>query len=305
VRTKKTKQVPGVNRMKQIEFRWPEGKTGALTTSWDDGTIHDRRLVEILNRHGLKGAFNLNSGRLGRKVRSWHEIIAAAEVQALYAGHEVACHGVTHPSLQELADDQIRAELLEDRRSLERLVGYPVRGLALPNGSWDRRVLRIAKECGLVYSRPTTRHDNFFLPLDFMDWHTTAHHKTDLTSLWKKFSACRRPAKLFYLWGHSYEFDNDQNWPLIEDFAALAGPSEKVWHATNMQICEYVTAWRNLQFTADLDRTRNISHLKLWYAYENDVFSIRPNETVAVPIDGNYEQAAPSSDAPERRPPRP
>ena len=268
--------------MKRIEFRWTEGKAGALTTSWDDGTVHDRRLVEAFNRHGVKGTFNLNSGQFGAKPKAWHARIEASEVKALYAGHEVACHSVTHPSLADLADDQIRTELLEDRRQLERLVGYPVRGMALPNGSWDHRVLRIARECGIVYSRPVTRHNAFTLPLDFMDWQTTTHHKADLSALWKKFMESRKATKLFYLWGHSYEFEDDQNWPLIEDFAALAGPAAGVWHATNMQVYEYVTAWRNLQFSVDMDLVRNISRLTLWFALDGSVRSIQPGEVLTV-----------------------
>ena len=268
--------------MKRIEFRWFEGKAGALTSSWDDGTIHDRRLVGIFNQSGLKGTFNLNSGRFGDEPKGWHARVSASEVKLLYEGHEVACHSVTHPSLQELADDQIRAELLEDRRQLERLVGYPVRGMALPNGSWDHRVLRIAKECGIVYSRPVTRHGGFTLPLDFMDWHTTTHHKTDLAALWQKFMESGRPSKLFYLWGHSYEFDQDKNWPLIEDFAALAGNADNVWQATNMQVYEYVMAWRNLQFSVDMDQVRNTSHLTLWYALGGAILMIKPGETVEI-----------------------
>ena len=36
--------------MKNIVYCFPDGKPQALTFSYDDGTIHDRRLVEIFNR---------------------------------------------------------------------------------------------------------------------------------------------------------------------------------------------------------------------------------------------------------------
>ena len=45
---------------------YPGGKPGALTLSYDDGREYDRRLVEIMNRYGLKGTFHLNSANLGR-----------------------------------------------------------------------------------------------------------------------------------------------------------------------------------------------------------------------------------------------
>ena len=44
------------------------GKMKALTFSYDDGTLQDRRLVEIFNKYGLKATFNLNSGLLFTKI---------------------------------------------------------------------------------------------------------------------------------------------------------------------------------------------------------------------------------------------
>lgn len=41
---------------------FPDGKKKALTLSYDDGVEQDRRLVEILNRYGIKATFNINSG---------------------------------------------------------------------------------------------------------------------------------------------------------------------------------------------------------------------------------------------------
>ena len=80
--------------MNPISFSWPHGKAGALTSSWDDGTIHDRKLVSIFNRWGLKATWNLNSGMMGLTAAEsgWKDYISASEVKDLYAGHEVACH---------------------------------------------------------------------------------------------------------------------------------------------------------------------------------------------------------------------
>ncbi|MDD3117931.1 MAG: polysaccharide deacetylase family protein, partial [Victivallales bacterium] len=213
--------------MKRIDFAWPQGLSGALTTSWDDGTEFDRRLVEILNAHGIKGTFNLNSGMFGftREQSKWKNYISADEVASLYAGHEVAVHTVSHPWLQRLSDDMIRSEVLEDRRTLEQLVGYPVRGMALPYGTDDERVRAILRSAGIVYVRPVVRNSEpFALPGDFMNWQVTAHHKNDIRLLWKEFVEYHSHSdKLFYLWGHSYEFADNNNWNLIEEFALYAG----------------------------------------------------------------------------------
>jgi len=63
-------------------------------------------------------------------------------VVELYKGHEVACHTYHHPTISRSPLDQTARQVLADRMQLEGVMGYPVRGLAYPNGSWspdDRR----------------------------------------------------------------------------------------------------------------------------------------------------------------------
>ena len=49
--------------MNNIYHCFPGGKHKALTFSYDDGRIFDKRLIEIFNKNGMKGTFNLNAGR--------------------------------------------------------------------------------------------------------------------------------------------------------------------------------------------------------------------------------------------------
>ena len=80
--------------MNKVYCCFPGGKHKALTMSYDDGKQQDRRLVDIFNQNGIKGTFHLNSGFLGDDRH-----IQPDEVRTLYAGHEVACHTVTHPTI--------------------------------------------------------------------------------------------------------------------------------------------------------------------------------------------------------------
>ena len=43
---------------------FPGGKAKALTMSYDDGKLEDIRLLEIFNKYGIKGTFNLNYGEM-------------------------------------------------------------------------------------------------------------------------------------------------------------------------------------------------------------------------------------------------
>ena len=44
-------------------MRFKDGKKKALTLSYDDGVVQDIRLIGILNQYGLKGTFNIGTGR--------------------------------------------------------------------------------------------------------------------------------------------------------------------------------------------------------------------------------------------------
>jgi len=271
--------------MKRIDFAWPEGVPGAFTSSWDDGTIHDRRLIKMLNKYGLKGTFNLNSGRFGAENAGWNSCIVADEVKKLYTGHEVAVHTVTHPWLERQAEDMVLSEVLEDRKNLEKLVGYPVRGMALPMGSYDNRVLAVLRHAGILYVRPTSNNpDKFTLPGDFMVWQSTAHQAADLTALWNEFLTPDRYGnpRLFYLWGHSYEFERDHSWKRIDAFLKKVGKTPKIWFATNMEIYEYVTAWRQLQCSVDVSSIKNCSAVTVWYRYDGKFATIKPGEIVTL-----------------------
>ena len=46
-------------------MRFPEGRLKAVTFSYDDGVRQDERLIEIFDKYGVKGTFNINSGIMG------------------------------------------------------------------------------------------------------------------------------------------------------------------------------------------------------------------------------------------------
>lgn len=75
--------------MNNIYMRFPGGRAKALTLSYDDGVQQDHRLISILNRHGLKCTFNINSGLFPAKGTTFppgqiHRRLTEQEAVALY-----------------------------------------------------------------------------------------------------------------------------------------------------------------------------------------------------------------------------
>lgn len=265
--------------MKQIHLRfWPEGKTKALTMSYDDGMVEDRKLVEIFNRYGIRGTFHLNSGTFqnGRHID-------AGEVASLYDGHEVSVHTLTHPDLTNIPFTELVKEVCEDRKNLERLSGGIVNGMSYPFGRYNQKVVEALKNLGIVYSRTVKSTGNFALPENFMTWHPTTHHKNRLMELCTSFLNMRNTIKwpvLFYVWGHSYEFSNDNNWDLIEEFCKTVSGQPDVWYATNIDIYYYVTAMRALVFSCDNSLVYNPSAIDVWIGVDGQAVKVSAGSSV-------------------------
>ena len=101
-----------------MRFVYPNGLRKALTFSYDDGQSFDRRLAELLRSHGMKGTFHLNSERVGADWGN-EKFITAEELKEVYAGHEIACHGVQHRNPTTITRQQMVLEIQEDRKALE------------------------------------------------------------------------------------------------------------------------------------------------------------------------------------------
>lgn len=255
---------------------WKDGKKCCLTFSYDDAQSYDYKLVEIFNKYGMKCTFNLNSGFM---KDSSH--VAVSDVKNLYFGHEVAVHSHTHPTLTELPSTIILEEILTDKRILEEWTEKTVRGMAYPNGYYDSRVASLCRDCGMNYARTTVATNGFKLPEDFMMWHPTCHHTGNIQKLWEDFiniPTYRLNMPLFYIWGHSYEFNNGNNWNIIQDFCQKAANHPDVWYATNIEAFDYVLAQRSVDYSINKNTAYNPSAVSVWIDVDGTPVELKPGE---------------------------
>ena len=251
---------------------FPGGKSRAFTLSYDDGVVQDRRLAELLRRYGVKCTFNLGSAVL------WHQEIAkipgrpevdvskveAGEVATVYAGHEIAGHGLYHSALDSVGTPLALYEIAEDKRRLEALAGKPLKMFAYPFGFYNKDVVEMLRLAGYQGARTVRSTYGFALPEDFLIWDPTCHHKDErLMELAREFvEGFAIAPRLFYVWGHGYEFDGDDNWSVIEELVEyISGYADSVWFATNGEIIDYVSAYRRLEYSVDGSMIYNPSAL--------------------------------------------
>ena len=256
---------------------FPEGKTKALTMSYDDGQIFDRRLISIFNKYGMKGTFHLNSGILDQE-----NFITKAEVAELYKGHEVSVHAKTHPFLDCIPVEAVIEEIVEDRKSLEDLVGYPIKGMSYPFGAFNEQLIKTLESLGIQYSRTVISHHDFYMPERFLAWNATCHHDDNLMELGQKFSdyKFKGKLKLMYVWGHSFEFERNNNWDLIEKFCKLVSENSEIWFATNIEVMRYTKALKKLEFSAKGDIVYNPTAITVYISVDDKVVKVKAGETI-------------------------
>jgi peptidoglycan/xylan/chitin deacetylase (PgdA/CDA1 family) len=114
--------------------------------------------VPILKKYGLPAGIFVPADNIGKPPR-WEmsdncsdkneTVMSEEQVSELYnSGFEVFSHTLSHPVLIESEDDVLKAEMVESKQILERIIGHEVIGISYPHGACDKRVCAAAKQAG-------------------------------------------------------------------------------------------------------------------------------------------------------------
>ena len=281
-------------------LRFPGGKAKAVTLSYDDGSRCDIRLAETINKYEIKCTFNINSGFIAKE--SGQDKLSKEEIKEyiLDEGHEVAVHGELHRAPGKVRPIEFVTDVLNCRLELENMFGRIIRGMAYPDsgitlimpGMSYEKIRQNLKDLDIVYSRTLGEdNDSFMLPDDWYAWIPTAHHinpnaiayakkfiKMDMKN---RYLSDMQP-RLYYLWGHSFEFDNNNNWELLDELCEVLGGHDDVWYATNIEIYDYVTAYNSLVYSADGTRVYNPTRIDVWFVVDGKLYEVKSGQEIMV-----------------------
>ena len=279
---------------------WPGGREKCLTLSFDDGTVEDERICGMLRERGLRATFNLNPGLFGKDdhlvqpgIDVHHRKIPAQSIAEVYKGFELAVHGYTHASMTANGSAMAAYEIVRAKAELEELVGAPVRGMAWPirfDGSGRTEACELAKACGISYGRTTRRtYSCRGVPADFMTWDAACSFvQPQLADVVAAFLEPPRKGDLgnpylLYVWGHGYEATARGAWGVLEGFLDSVAFDEDVWYATNIEVCDYVTAYRSLVYSSTGRYLFNPSYLDVWLLVDGERLVVPSGKTAIVP----------------------
>lgn len=283
--------------MRSVFMRYPDGKAKALTFSYDDGVHQDERLAGIFDKYGMKGTFNFNCDY------SRGQIYTKEQIKEIFLskGHEIAVHGANHRANGNMRPIEGIIDVLDCRLELEEKCDSIIRGMAYPDtgivqmgnfGTYEM-VKQYLTELDIAYARTLGGDNNSFkLPSDFHAWMPTAHHNNpkimefidefiNIDVSPKSYHA-RRVPRLMYIWGHSYEFDRDNNWEHIENICKKLANNDDIWYATNIEIYDYVQGYKNLRYSANGHKIYNPNLFTIWLDVDSKLYSVKPGETINV-----------------------
>lgn len=270
--------------MNKRVLRFPMGKKKAVTLSYDDNMEADKKLIHLLEKYQMKGTFNLIPGWFAKEGTVYpkeetYRLVTEKMAKEMYDHPlvEVANHGNQHKFMTTLSAAEMADDMLMCRKSLEKLFGRIVRGMAYPYGWYSKELQDVLAMCGVVYSRTVESTHGFELPADWLLWNPTCHHDDEnLMELADEFLAMDVPdaPKLFYIWGHTYEFERNNNWDMFESFMQKISGKEDIWYSTNVEIYDYVQAYERLEFSADGTRIYNPSKIPVWVEIDGNTYKI-------------------------------
>lgn len=279
--------------MSDVFLRYPGGLDKAVTLSYDDGRKTDLKLLEILDSYGLRCTFNIAPEFLAEEGDDSSPYLKKSDIVRLFKDsvHEVALHGYSHPFFDLLPNGIAAYELVKSREELERLLERPIRGMAYPNGpvagegKYTDELVRLVKDCGIAYARTTENVEHFRMCGDWLRMGSTCHHNDpELMPLAKRFAETRvdRIPRLFAVWGHSFEFERDNNWSVMEELCGYLSSRNDIWFTTCIELRDYAEAYERLKFSVDGTRVFNPSCMTVYIMKNGVTAEIKPGETVKI-----------------------
>jgi peptidoglycan-N-acetylglucosamine deacetylase len=216
------------------------------TTSWDDGHPLDQRIADLLAKYKLTGTFYV-------PIANSRPVMNAGQLRPLSEAFEIGAHTVHHVVLTNVSRETADAEIRESKKRLEDLTGRTCETFCFPKGRFYSCHLEMVRRAGFHSARtvellstrfPECRAGIYLIPTTIQ---ASPHRWTALAKNSAKRLAARnlfnfavsvrsrhwteaartmlqsvaRRGGVFHLWGHSWEIEEQQQWPQLESILRL------------------------------------------------------------------------------------
>lgn len=222
-----------------------------VTTGWDDGTVTDLKLAELLEKYGIKGTFYIAKSFLDNPLPK-------KDIVALDKKVEIAAHTISHPDLTKVSLSEAEREIKDSKTYLEDLLGHSISMFCYPYGRYNDAIKKIVKDSGFIAAR-TCDPGGFNLPEDPYQWHITlfASNGSPLMALkiWWRFHLWKISASIdwenrakllfdlalqkggvYHIYGHSAEHERNNEWDKLDRVFSYISRKEDVQYMASGEI---------------------------------------------------------------------
>lgn len=266
-----------------IRNLYPNGKSKVFQVTYDDGVLQDVRFVELLNKYGIKGTFNLNSGLMEQEFEWMHACgmcvkrLSKHVVKQLYQGHEVASHTLTHPYMYNLSPEAVWYEVAEDKAALQRLFDEEIPGFAVPFDYYSDLIEGCVQNSGFEYARISEESYSYKPENDYYRWRAGIFHLSpELETFVEGFLQTKEELAVCQIVGHTYDLDAEQIWDKMERIFQKVSQHPEVYFMTHIGLVRYLKAMR--QATLQTGVVSNYSDLDLWFEMDGEIKVLHPGE---------------------------
>ena len=226
-----------------------------VTTSWDDGTITDLKLAELLEKYSIKGTFYIPKSFLDN-------LLPKKDIIALDEKFEIGAHSVSQPHLTKVSLSEAKMEIEDSKTYLEDLLGHSVPMFCYPRGSYNEAIKKMVKDAGFIGAR-TCEPGGLSLPRDPYHWHITLLASNDSPfmalnicrqfALWKVSALLNWESRakllldlalekggVYHIYGHSEEFERNNSWDKLERVLKYLSNREGVKYMTNGKVIRVI-----------------------------------------------------------------
>jgi len=239
-----------------------------FTTSWDDGSIYDYKLLQLLKPLGIKGTLYISK-------ESKYRSLTDNDVKFLSDYFEIGSHSLSHPNLTTLNKVNAELEILNSKIYLEKITGKQCKIFGYPYGVFNDKTKEIVKRNGYIGARIVNQDfcegsilDNFHLPTTIQvckhtkkltrELNIKPSNQNSLSSQFLKdiqtfklnanneyswfglaeyiFNVVKNQDGVFHIWGHSWEIEEQNLWGELEEFLKLIKKNHKVQFLTNSEL---------------------------------------------------------------------
>jgi len=208
-----------------------------IVTSWDDGSVYDLKVAELLDKHKLTGTFYIPAEWIVYMENVNRNPLTLDQFLEISKKYEIGSHTVTHRHLTKLYIPDARWEIQESKIILEEITGKEITKFCYPRGYNNEAIRRIVEESGykeargvkvgsyiesdLAYNQPTTVHVyDGRKEYKGKGWLSYAREMLKMAKSSEQILAEHSgDAQIIYhLWGHSWEIERDNLWDELDEF---------------------------------------------------------------------------------------